>query len=188
MYYFASVWSTKGGQNSDRVNTGAVAVTYTAAAATPAPTVTVAPTSPTPGVDDPSPSPSTGGNADIEIKPDDTQNNSGRGNGLVVLLLVIAGLGLIAAAVLLILSKRDSKPVPVKRPSGQRKAAGAAKRGWTCENCGEVNLGRFCQNCGAPKPANEPLYICDKCGWQPRIRCIRPASAPSAETPSVPKT
>ena len=187
VYYFASVWSTKGGQNSDRVNTGAVAVTYTAAVATPAPSVTVAPTSPTPGVDDPSPSPSTGGNADIEIKPDDTQNNSSRGNGLVVLLLVIAGLGLIAAAVLLILSKRDSKPVPVKRPSGQRKAAGAAKRGWTCENCGEVNLGRFCQNCGAPKPANEPLYICDKCGWQPEDPMHPPRFCPQCGDPFGPE-
>lgn len=187
VYYFASVWSTKGGQNSDRVNTGAVAVTYTAAVATPTPTVTVAPTSPTPGVDDPSPSPSTGGNADIEIKPDDTQNNSSSGNGLVVLLLVIAGLGLIAAAVLLILSKRDSKPVPVKRPSGQRKAAGAAKRGWTCENCGEVNLGRFCQNCGAPKPANEPLYICDKCGWQPEDPMHPPRFCPQCGDPFGPE-
>ena len=88
---------------------------------------------------------------------------------------------------LLILSKRDSKPAPVKRPSGQRKAAGAAKRGWTCENCGEVNLGRFCQNCGAPKPANEPLYICDKCGWQPEDPMHPPRFCPQCGDPFGPE-
>ena len=46
---------------------------------------------------------------------------------------------------------------------------GAAKptaNGWKC-SCGAVNQGKFCQNCGAKKPAGEPLYRCDKCGWQP---------------------
>ena len=38
--------------------------------------------------------------------------------------------------------------------------------GWTC-SCGTVNKGRFCQNCGNPKPADAPLYKCDKCGWEP---------------------
>ena len=38
--------------------------------------------------------------------------------------------------------------------------------GWTCA-CGSVNKGKFCSECGAKKPAAEPLYRCDKCGWEP---------------------
>ena len=38
--------------------------------------------------------------------------------------------------------------------------------GWTCA-CGAVNKGKFCPECGAKKPASEPLYRCDKCGWEP---------------------
>lgn len=38
--------------------------------------------------------------------------------------------------------------------------------GWTC-TCGHVNKGKFCSECGAKKPAGEPLYRCDKCGWEP---------------------
>ncbi|MCQ2450201.1 MAG: SPFH domain-containing protein [Clostridia bacterium] len=38
--------------------------------------------------------------------------------------------------------------------------------GWTC-SCGAVNMGKFCSQCGAKKPADAPLYRCDKCGWQP---------------------
>ncbi len=38
--------------------------------------------------------------------------------------------------------------------------------GWTC-SCGKVNKGKFCTECGAKKPAGEPLYRCDKCGWEP---------------------
>ena len=45
--------------------------------------------------------------------------------------------------------------------------------GWTCA-CGNVNKGKFCSNCGAKKPAAEPLYRCDKCGWEPED----PKSAP----------
>lgn len=41
-----------------------------------------------------------------------------------------------------------------------------ASAGWTC-SCGSVNRGKFCPNCGAKKPENEPLYRCDKCGWEP---------------------
>ena len=41
-----------------------------------------------------------------------------------------------------------------------------AETGWTC-SCGTVNKGKFCSNCGAKKPAGEPLYRCDKCGWEP---------------------
>lgn len=38
--------------------------------------------------------------------------------------------------------------------------------GWTC-SCGAVNKGKFCSECGKKKPAGEPLYRCDKCGWEP---------------------
>ena len=50
---------------------------------------------------------------------------------------------------------------------GQQQAQPAsAPAGWTCA-CGQVNQGKFCQNCGAAKPAGAPLYRCDKCGYQP---------------------
>jgi len=42
----------------------------------------------------------------------------------------------------------------------------AKPEGWTC-TCGAVNKGKFCSECGAKKPAGEPLYRCDKCGWEP---------------------
>ena len=45
-------------------------------------------------------------------------------------------------------------------------AARPAAKGWKC-SCGEINQGKFCRNCGEKKPAGEPLYRCDKCGWQP---------------------
>ena len=38
--------------------------------------------------------------------------------------------------------------------------------GWKC-SCGAVNKGKFCSECGAKKPAGEPIYKCDKCGWEP---------------------
>lgn len=38
--------------------------------------------------------------------------------------------------------------------------------GWTC-SCGAVNTGKFCVECGTKKPAEAPLYKCDKCGWEP---------------------
>ena len=41
-----------------------------------------------------------------------------------------------------------------------------ASQGWTC-SCGAVNKGKFCSECGAKKPADEPQYRCDKCGWEP---------------------
>ena len=47
---------------------------------------------------------------------------------------------------------------------GQQQAA--RQSGWRC-SCGTVNEGKFCTNCGAEKPAAEPLYRCDKCGWRP---------------------
>lgn len=44
--------------------------------------------------------------------------------------------------------------------------ANTAPNSWKCA-CGTDNQGNFCQNCGAKRPANAPLYRCDKCGWKP---------------------
>lgn len=49
----------------------------------------------------------------------------------------------------------NSKPAPAP-----------AADGWTC-SCGAVNKGKFCMECGSKKPVGEPLYKCDKCGWEP---------------------
>ena len=46
---------------------------------------------------------------------------------------------------------------------GEKKPA----EGWKCPKCGAVNKGKFCMECGEKKPAGEPLYKCDKCGWEP---------------------
>lgn len=40
------------------------------------------------------------------------------------------------------------------------------QKGWVCA-CGAINKGKFCSECGKPKPVGEPLYRCDKCGWEP---------------------
>ena len=57
-----------------------------------------------------------------------------------------------------------------------------ASQGWTCA-CGSVNKGKFCSNCGAKKPANEPLYRCDKCGWQPEDPKNPPRFCPECGDP-----
>jgi membrane protease subunit (stomatin/prohibitin family) len=71
-----------------------------------------------------------------------------------------------------------SAPVPAAAPAqGWKCKCGAvntgkfctecgASQGWTC-TCGAVNKGKFCAECGAKKPADEPQYRCDKCGWEP---------------------
>ena len=48
----------------------------------------------------------------------------------------------------------------------QAQAAASSADSWTC-SCGTSNTGKFCQNCGAPKPAGAKVYKCDKCGWTP---------------------
>ena len=57
-----------------------------------------------------------------------------------------------------------------------------AENGWTCE-CGSVNKGKFCQNCGKKKPAGEPLYRCDKCGWEPEDPKNPPKFCPECGDP-----
>ena len=57
-----------------------------------------------------------------------------------------------------------------QQPAASAPAAPAAPAAgantWKC-SCGAVNKGKFCSECGAKKPASEPLYRCDKCGWEP---------------------
>ncbi len=55
--------------------------------------------------------------------------------------------------------------------------------GWTCPKCGTVNKGRFCMECGEKKPAGEPLYKCDKCGWEPEDPRHPPKFCPECGDP-----
>ena len=54
--------------------------------------------------------------------------------------------------------------------------------GWTC-SCGAVNKGKFCMECGKPKPEAEPLYRCDKCGWEPKDPKHPPKFCPECGDP-----
>ncbi len=55
--------------------------------------------------------------------------------------------------------------------------------GWICTKCGTVNKGKFCAECGAKKPAGEPLYKCDKCGWEPEDPKHPPKFCPQCGDP-----
>lgn len=54
--------------------------------------------------------------------------------------------------------------------------------GWIC-SCGTTNKGKFCTECGRPKPVDEPLYRCDKCGWEPEDPRHPPKFCPECGDP-----
>ena len=74
-----------------------------------------------------------------------------------------------------------AQPAPAA-PAAPAQPAAPAGDSWTCA-CGTVNQGKFCQNCGAKKPANEPQYRCDKCGWQPEDPRHPPKFCPECGDP-----
>ncbi len=62
------------------------------------------------------------------------------------------------------------------------KPQATAAEGWTC-SCGTVNKGKFCANCGTKKPADQPQYRCDKCGWEPADKTKPPKFCPECGDP-----
>ena len=56
---------------------------------------------------------------------------------------------------------------PGALPGGGAVAQAAAQSGWACPKCGTSNTGKFCTDCGSGRPADAPIYACDKCGWTP---------------------
>ena len=64
----------------------------------------------------------------------------------------------------------------------QPAAPAPAADSWTCA-CGATMTGKFCNECGAKKPAGVPQYKCDKCGWQPEDPTKAPRFCPECGDP-----
>ena len=58
-----------------------------------------------------------------------------------------------------------------------------SSNGWTCPQCGGTNKGKFCAECGTKKPSGEPLYRCNKCGWEPEDPKNPPKFCPECGDP-----
>lgn len=65
------------------------------------------------------------------------------------------------------------QPQPAAQPA---QAAGT----WTCA-CGAVNTGKFCQSCGNPRPAAQPVRY--RCGWAPAPGQATPRFCPECGSP-----
>lgn len=66
---------------------------------------------------------------------------------------------------------------------GARKPEEQTTDGWICPVCSTQNKGKFCAECGTQKPAGEPLYKCDKCGWEPKDPKNPPKFCPECGDP-----
>lgn len=53
---------------------------------------------------------------------------------------------------------------------------------WKCA-CGAENTGKFCSNCGAAKPAEAAPAACAQCGWQPAAGTPAPKFCPECGKP-----
>ncbi len=68
------------------------------------------------------------------------------------------------------------------RPSVSAPAAGQTASGeWTCTSCGARNSGKFCESCGAGRPA--AFTGCTSCGWRPADGQSAPKFCPECGTP-----
>ncbi len=52
---------------------------------------------------------------------------------------------------------------------------------WTCTSCGARNSGKFCESCGAGRPA--AFVGCTNCGWRPSDGQSAPKFCPECGTP-----
>lgn len=66
---------------------------------------------------------------------------------------------------------------------GARKPEEQTADGWVCPVCGVQNKGKFCAECGCQKPTGEPIYKCDKCGWEPEDPHHPPKFCPECGDP-----
>ena len=80
------------------------------------------------------------------------------------------------------MNQQAAQAAPQQAAPAAAPTQAAPENGWTCA-CGTKNTGKFCANCGQPKPASEPLYKCDKCGWEPEDPKNPPKFCPECGDP-----
>ena len=83
------------------------------------------------------------------------------------------------------LDPKYARPIPVQTPNVAAAVNGVmdAIAGWACPSCGKRNRGKFCEGCGAKKPAKAVAYACDKCGWAPENPAQPPKFCPQCGDP-----